>query len=85
MVEKEVVEGYYRRLRPGAARVVRRRVGVGDYLAVRRGRGRGRGSGIGDMEKGGGIRSETPAENLILHEDARRESLERDVQKASET
>lgn len=83
VVEKEVVEGYYRRLRPGAARVVRRRVGVGDYLAVRRERGRG--SGIGDMEKGGGIRSETPAENLILHEDARRESLESDVQKASET
>lgn len=30
-----VVESYYRRLRPQGARVVRRRVGVGDWVRVR--------------------------------------------------
>ena len=30
----EKVEGYYRKLRPGGARVVKRRVGVGDYFAL---------------------------------------------------
>lgn len=29
-----VVEGYYTKLRPGGARVVRRRVGVGDWVRV---------------------------------------------------
>ena len=28
----DVVEGYYRKLRPSGARVVRRRVGVGDWV-----------------------------------------------------
>lgn len=37
VVEEEVVEGYYRRLRPGGARVVRRSVGVRDWLGVERG------------------------------------------------
>ena len=32
MIESGVVEGYYRRLRPKGGRVVRRRVGVVDYL-----------------------------------------------------
>ncbi len=35
VVESEVVEGYYRKLRPSGAKVVRRRVGVGDYLKAR--------------------------------------------------
>ena len=34
-VEKGVVEGYYRKLRPTGARVVRRRLGVGNYLGVK--------------------------------------------------
>jgi len=34
-VEEGVLEGYYRRLRPAGARVVRRRVGVRDWLCVR--------------------------------------------------
>lgn len=33
-VEKALVEGYYRRLRPAGARVVRRLVGVGEYVRV---------------------------------------------------
>lgn len=33
-VEEALVEGYYRRLRPAGARVVRRLVGVGDYIRV---------------------------------------------------
>ena len=33
-VEKELVEGYYRRLRPAGARVVWRVVGVNDYIRV---------------------------------------------------
>ncbi|KAL6721955.1 hypothetical protein ACLMJK_001060 [Lecanora helva] len=36
VIEEEVVESYYRKLRPGGARVVRRRVGVGDWLRVER-------------------------------------------------
>lgn len=35
VVESEVVEGYYRKLRPSGAKVVRRWVGVGDYLKAR--------------------------------------------------
>jgi len=35
VVELQVVEGYYRKLRPSGARVVRRRVGVGDYLKAK--------------------------------------------------
>lgn len=38
-VEKGVVEGYYRKLRPAGARVVRRRLGVVDYLGVKEGVG----------------------------------------------
>lgn len=38
-VEKGVVEGYYRKLRPTGARIVRRRLGVGDYLGVKEGVG----------------------------------------------
>lgn len=34
-VEEELVEGYYRKLRPSGARVVRRRIGVGDYLRAK--------------------------------------------------
>lgn len=30
----EVVEGYYRKLRPSGARVVKRKVGVGDWVGV---------------------------------------------------
>ena len=33
-VGEEVVEGYYRKLRPSGARVVRRRVGVGDWVGA---------------------------------------------------
>lgn len=80
-VEKELVEGYYRRLRPGGARVVRRRVGVGDYLAV----SRSRRSGVGVVGGGGCDTIETAAENLILqHEKARRESQELDAQEVRE-
>ncbi|KAK0507262.1 hypothetical protein JMJ35_010300 [Cladonia borealis] len=43
-IEKGVVEGYYRKLRPMGARIVRRRLGVGDYLGV--------GEGVGDREDG---------------------------------
>ena len=28
------MEGYYRRLRPSGARIVRRRIGVGDWVGV---------------------------------------------------
>lgn len=31
-VEGEMVEGYYRKLRPSGARILRRRVGVGDWV-----------------------------------------------------
>jgi len=34
-VENAVLEGYYRKLRPTGARVVRRRLGVGDWLRAR--------------------------------------------------
>ena len=43
-IEKGVVEGYYRKLRPTGARVVRRRLGVGDYLGV--------GEGVSEREDG---------------------------------
>ena len=33
-VAEEVVEGYYRKLKPSGARVVRRRVGVGDWVGA---------------------------------------------------
>lgn len=39
--------GYYRRLKPGGARIVRRRVGVGDWIGVER-VGEVRESGEGD-------------------------------------
>ena len=48
-VEKGIVEGYYRKLRPTGARVVRRRLGVGDYLGVKEGCG---GKGVGESENG---------------------------------
>ena len=35
VVEGSVVEGYYRKLRPSGARVVRRKVGAGDWLRIR--------------------------------------------------
>ena len=34
-VESEVIEGYYRRLKPSGARVVRRRITISDHLATR--------------------------------------------------
>lgn len=36
LVEEQVVEGYYRKLRPSGARIVMRRVGVGDYLMAKK-------------------------------------------------
>lgn len=48
-VEKGVVEGYYRKLRPAGARVVRRRLGVADYLGVKE---EGGGIGVGEREDG---------------------------------
>ena len=36
-MDKGVVEGYYRRLRPMGGRIVRRTVGVGDYIRVKEG------------------------------------------------
>ena len=36
-IEEKVMEGYYRKLRPSGARVVRRKVGVGDWLRVAEG------------------------------------------------
>lgn len=75
MVEKEVVEGYYRRLRPRGARVVRRRVGVGDHLAVERGTGSVI-AGVGDVD---GQQSAAPADNLIAQEESYRTSLEAEV------
>ncbi|KAI4215623.1 MAG: hypothetical protein LQ351_002092 [Letrouitia transgressa] len=36
-VEEGVVEGYYRKLTPNTAQVVRRRIGIGDYLALQHG------------------------------------------------
>ncbi|KAI9737893.1 MAG: hypothetical protein M1834_009263 [Cirrosporium novae-zelandiae] len=36
-VDKQVVEGYYRKLKPDGAKVVRRRIGVGDYLRLANG------------------------------------------------
>ena len=48
-IEKGVVEGYYRKLRPTGARVVRRLLGVGDYLGVVDGVG---GKGLGEREDG---------------------------------
>lgn len=48
-VEEAVLEGYYRRLRPAGARVVRRRVGVRDWLGVgKAGKGEWRGDGGDD-------------------------------------
>lgn len=38
-VENGVIPDYYRRLKPGGARIVRRRVGVADYLAGKEGIG----------------------------------------------
>lgn len=34
-IEQGVVEGYYRKLRPSGARIVKRRLGVGDWLRVK--------------------------------------------------
>ena len=48
-VEKGVVEGYYRKLRPTGARIVRRRLGVGDYLGFKEGVGD---KGVGERENG---------------------------------
>ena len=48
-IEKGVVEGYYRKLRPTGARVVRRRLGVGDHLGVGEVVG---GEGFGERENG---------------------------------
>lgn len=53
----ELEVGYYRRLKPAGARVVRRRVGVGEYLAAGvggEGRIGGEGEGEGDGGEGGG-------------------------------
>ena len=33
-MEDALLEGYYRKLKPGGARIVRRRVGIGDHLRV---------------------------------------------------
>ena len=41
LVEGAVVEGYYRKLRPSGGRVVRRRVGVEDWVGAEGGWGRG--------------------------------------------
>ena len=35
VVDENVVEGYYRKLRPSGARVVRRKIGVVDWLRFR--------------------------------------------------
>ena len=43
-IEKGVVEGYYRKLRPMGARVVRKRLGMGDYLGIQ--------EGVGEREDG---------------------------------
>ena len=40
VVEKGVLDGYYRKLRPSGARIVRRRLGVGDWLKVKEGAGK---------------------------------------------
>ena len=45
-VEEDVEEGYYTKLRPGGARVVRRGVGVGDYLRAEVG------EMVGERERG---------------------------------
>ena len=57
-VGEDVVEGYYRKLRPSGARVVRRRVGVGDWVG-------GVGGGKGDG-KAAGAGGETGQENGFL-------------------
>lgn len=52
---EELVLGYYRRLKPGGARVVRRDVRVADWLRVKAGVGGGSGDGImGEGDPGGG-------------------------------
>ena len=35
VVEEGVIEGYYRKLRPSGAKIVRRKIGVGDWLGVK--------------------------------------------------
>lgn len=44
----EVVQGYYRKLRPSGARVVSRKVGVGDWVGV----AGGWEGGVGEMAEG---------------------------------
>ena len=41
VVEDGVVEGYYSRLRPSGARVVRREIRVGDYVGCGKVKGNG--------------------------------------------
>lgn len=53
VVEEGMCEGYYRKLRPQGARVVRRRVGVRDWLRLREmGMGNGEVIGAGGYEDG---------------------------------
>ena len=74
LIEKEVVEGYYRRLRPGGARIVRRKVGIGDYLAARRVDE----NEIGVVNVVQTEQYETPAANLTGPDDALGERVEGD-------
>ena len=65
-VEKGIVEGYYRRLRPAGARVVRRVVGVSDYIRAEKQKSAGaeEADGIGD-----GCRGDGPASSQTIRVD----------------
>lgn len=57
-IGEEVVEGYYRKLRPSGAKIVRRTVGVGDWVGVARGwqgQADGEDGSGGEMERGGDV------------------------------
>ncbi|CAF9911128.1 hypothetical protein IMSHALPRED_009934 [Imshaugia aleurites] len=50
-VEEKVVDGYYRKLRPSGARIVRRRIGVGDWVRVAEGLMESAGERVEDVKK----------------------------------
>ncbi|MCJ1457303.1 hypothetical protein MMC28_007670 [Mycoblastus sanguinarius] len=62
VIEKETVEGYYRKLRPGGARIVRKKIGVGDHLKA------------GDRMENG--EAEVDASEVGKDEEVRREAKE---------
>ena len=61
LVEEAIMEGYYRRLRPSGARIVKRKVGVEDWLRAKEGNRSEGGKAAGGEEQTNG---QKPSEEL---------------------